>query len=352
MADFRKDFEKASGSGFDSSQVNRILENYFPLLTPFSRVNQLAMGIKGEKYLAFPLENMRDTPLYQNNINALSESTIPNNRLLAYLMISSSGDMARRDLLAERLTNELNPGCAIWLGMGLMHMGFDKTSVLFKWVVKNNGEAGNFLFPMFMSSPADSLRATAYQFASSEDWNERIYAVQMLMKTGYTVQTDTILRNAIKSWPLHLKGYAIVPAQSNQIGGLLPILKPLLDSALTRKTALTALADSPTYDDRFFVVSLTQKNKPDRDVLESLKSSRYPDMVKHWLVMLGKDKVPEGYFFSTYQDSLLHRDSMLPFVQESLEKMKSPKVKSELVPVLRGRTDLRSVNLLFAYLKH
>jgi hypothetical protein len=54
MADFRKDFEKASGSGFDSSQVNRILENYFPLLTPFSRVNQLAMGIKGEKYTPLP----------------------------------------------------------------------------------------------------------------------------------------------------------------------------------------------------------------------------------------------------------------------------------------------------------
>jgi hypothetical protein len=199
VLNFEKDFEKASKSNFDTSQVNKILENYSRFLTPFSQINQLSMAIRGEKHLTFPLENMRDRPLYKNNIQKLFQSGIPNNRLLSYLMISSSGDTTKRDILAERLMTESNPNCALWLGMGLMHIGFEKTSVIFKWVVKNNNQAGNFLFPIFMNLPADSLRNTAYQFVNSEDWNERIYAIQILMKTGYSVKADTILRQAIKS---------------------------------------------------------------------------------------------------------------------------------------------------------
>jgi hypothetical protein len=351
VLNFEKDFEKASMSNFDSSQVDKILEDYFRLLTPFSQVNQLSTAIRGEKYLTFPLDNMRDRPLYKNNIQKLFHSGIPNNRLLSYLMISSSGDTTKRDILAERLMTESNPNCALWLGMGLMHIGFEKTSLIFKWVVKNNNQAGNFLFPMFMNLPADSLRNTAYQFVSSTDWSERIYAIQILMKTGYSVKSDTILREAIRSWPLHLKGYAIIPAQSIQIGNLLTLFKPLLDSTVTRKICLTALADSPTFEDRSFLVNLSRRNNS-IEILESMRTSRYQDVLKQWLLKITWESVPKDYFFSVSQDTLLRKDEMLSSVHQSLREIKNPQILSQLIPVLKGRSDEESQNLLITYLRN
>jgi len=348
---FEKDFQILSQSHFDSSKVDGFMKTYSTLLTPFNQVTQFAMGIKGEKWTKFPLEGIKSKQIYSGKIDELLASATSNNRLLAYLMIASSGDTARKEALGQKMQTETSPICSLWLGMGLMYLGYDQTSKLFPWMVKNNTQAGGFLFPMFTSLPADSLRNTAYQFASGTDWNERIYAIQLLMKTGYSIQADTILREAIKNWPVNLKGYAIIPAQNLQIGKLLPLLQPLLDSTLTKVAVLKALADSPTESDRLFVVKRMDKTNPDPIVLTALKSSRYPEMIKQWLSQLQSDKLPVAYYFSVYQDTLLKSDIMLPFVQETIKKIKNPKILSQLIPALNGRNDQVSQDLLLNFLR-
>lgn len=348
---FEKDFQILSQSHFDSSKVEKFTKTYSALLTPFNQVTQLAMGMKGETWTAFPLESIKTKEIYTGKINGLLASPKSNNRLLAYLIVTSSGDTARKEELVQKMQTETSPMCSLWLGMGLMYLGYNQTSKLFPWMVKNNVQAGGFLFPMFTSLPADSLQKTAYKFASSADWNERIYAIQLLIKTKYSVQTDTILREAIRNWPINLKGYAIIPAQSLQIGNLLPLLQPILDSTLTKATALNALADSPTESDRKFVLKRINKESPNSDILTAIKSSRHPEMVKQWLSELQSDKLPAGYYFSVYQDTLLKTEAMLPDLQETVKNIKNPKILSQLLPALNGRKDQVSQDLLLDFIR-
>jgi hypothetical protein len=348
--DFQKDFETLVQARFDSAKANHLLDTYFTLLTPFNQVNQLAKRMKGEKLVQFPLAEIIEQPVYRQQIGGMLESALPQVRLLGYLMIASGGDKKRVGVLADKLKTEPNESCSLWLGMGLMLLGYTETSTLFPWVVKRNVEAGGFLFPMFVSLAPDSLQQTAYQFIDSEDWNERIHAVQLLSYTKKSVRSDAMLRRAIATWPGHLKGYAIVPAQSSQIGELLTLLSPLLDSALTRRTALIALADSPTGNDRQFVIQLTQEDSLDKAVMEALQRSRYTDIVKHWLLSLQSEKLPADYYVSVYRDTLMRSDALLPDVHESLKKIKNPRILSGLLPVLKGREDTASQEILIDFL--
>ncbi|MCE7040695.1 hypothetical protein [Dyadobacter sp. CY312] len=345
-SDYERKFKEFSKAGFDSLEANHLLNNYFSLLTPFNQVNQLAMGMKGEKWQQFPLESFKSNVVYLEHIDNLIDSPVPDVRLLGYLTIASTGDKTKNARLSEKLKTELSPNCSLWLGMTLMSLGFDRTSSLFPWMVKNNVEAGGYLFPMFTSLSADSLRETAYQFVESDDWNERVYAIQLLINTKYSQNTDKILRNAISTWPLHLKGYAIVPAQKLQLGNMLPLLTPLLDSSRTRRASLQALADSPTEADREFVINLSNQSTSDKDVMASLQSSRYPGMVKHWVLKLENDEVPSDYYFSVYQDTLLKSNELLPAVHKCLRNAQNPKIVSGLLPVLNGRTDVSSQKIL------
>ncbi|REA55690.1 hypothetical protein DSL64_27840 [Dyadobacter luteus] len=348
--DFLKDFEALSKARFDSVKAGHLLETYFTLLTPFNQVNQLAKRMKGEKLVQFPIAEITEQPVYRQQIEGMLESDLPQVRLLGYLMIASGGDKKRVGVLADKLKTEPNESCSLWLGMGLMSLGYTETSTLFPWVVKRNVEARGFLFPMFVSLAPDSLQQTAYQFIDSEDWNERIHAVQLLSYTKKSVRSDTMLRHAIATWPGYLKGYAIVPAQSSQIGELITLLSPLLDSVLTRRTALIALADSPTENDRQFVIRLTQEDSSDKAVMEALQRSRYTDMVKHWLLSLQSEKLPADYYVSVYRDTLVRSDALLPDVHESLKKIKNPRILSGLLPVLKGREDTASQKILIDFL--
>ncbi|WP_353721119.1 hypothetical protein [Dyadobacter sp. 676] len=343
---FEDKLARAALTWFDTAQVNAILKNNRELLLPFSQVMQFSMSLQGRKMAAFPLAALREKPVYESSVPPLLASPVPNNRLLGYLLIAATGDVSRRDLLAQRLKTEKASECTIWLGMGLMHLGYDHTSAIFPWVVENNSLAGNYLFPLFCALPKDSLRQTAYRFAASANWKERIYAIQSLGYTGYSAQSDSILKKAIRDWPLHLKGYALVPAKSIGCGELLREVKPFLDSAVVRQTALEALAASPTPEDRDFVAGLAISNPADREAMDALKASENAGMIRLWLKLLGSSAVPDTYFFTIAPNSLLRTDSFLPDLLAGLKDMKNPDFISRLIPALAGRRDIASQDYL------
>jgi hypothetical protein len=352
MEDFQNDFQRAADSGFDSVSVSGLLGTYQRFLMPFNQVVQLATAMKGQEMVKFPLAWMKATGVYKDNINVLLDAKNPDKRVLGYLMVAASGDVGKRNRLSRDLRAGGLPGVQLWLGMGLMHLGYDHTSDLFQWVARTNVQAGGYLFPLLITLQKDSLRQTAYRFSESKDWTERVYAIQALEYTGQYPKTEKILRKAIATWPMHLKGYAIVPAKALQIGNLLPALKPVLDSAATRKVALDALADSPTPSDRAFVSQLAKTSPPDPDVLNALKGSRYEAAVIEWLGHLPALDEKYDYFFTTHRDSVLRRDAMLAHVQKTAIEIRNPDVLGKLLPALKGRQDSLSQKLLTGFLTH
>lgn len=349
-ADFEKAFQQVADSGFDSLAIAGLTEKYGGLLTPFGNPDQFGAALKDPRAATFPLFGMQRTAVYKDNINMLLDSKQPSKRILAYMMVTASGDFGKRNRLSRDLRAGAPPQADFYLGLGLMYMGYNHTSDLFKWVVRNNAQGGGLLFPLLMSLPKDSLRQAAYRFSESKNWNERVYAVQALGQTGKHAQSEKVLRKAMAGWPVHLKGYAIVPAQTLQIGNLLPVLKPVLDSSSTRKVALDALADSPTPADRAFVSRLARNGKTDPDVLNAMKSSHYEETVIDWLGRLPTIGEKEKYFFTVFRDSVLHRDAILPHLHRTAVAIRNPSVLSHLLHTLKGREDSVSQKLLTGFL--
>jgi len=350
--DFERDFTAAAAAGFSPTRVDRLLERYSSLLLAFNKINQLANSIQGKQLDKFPLNAIIGKPVYKSAVPTLLRSKFAKNRLLGYLLLISAGDISQKDFLRQRMLTEKSPECTLWLGMGLMHLGYQCTSVLFPWVASNNQKAGRYLFPMYCALAKDSLRQTGYQYASSPDLTERVYAIQSLAYAGYSKRSDAIVKAAISSWPLDLKGYAIFSAKAIRCDSLLPLLQPVLDSTAVRKIALEALADSPTASDRQFVKTLASLNRIDNEAMQALHASHDTAMLKHWLVLLPNYQEADQYYFSLRTDSLLQSNKMLPFLVNCLPAIRNPQILSQILPALAGRTDSVSQNYLIRYLRY
>lgn len=350
--DFERDFSSAAAAGFSPAQVDRLLERYSSLLLAFNQINRLASNIQGKQLGEFPLHAIVEKPVYKSALPALLRSKLAKTRLLGYLLVISAGDSSQKDFLGQCLQTEKSPECTLWLGMGLMHLGYQRTSVLFPWVVSNNQNAGGYLFPLYCTLAKDSIRQTGYQYASSPELAERNYAIQSLACTGYSKRSDSIVKAAISTWPMNLKGYAIFSAKAIRCDSLLPIMQSFLDSTAVRKIALDALADSPTASDREFVKTLASLNRIDNEAMDALHASHDTAMVKHWLVLLPNYQEADQYYFSLRTDSLLQSNELLPFLINCLPAIRNAQILSQIIPALAGRKDSDSQNLLISYLRH
>ncbi len=137
-----------------------------------------------------------------------------------------------------------------------------------------------------------------------------------------------------------------------QIGNLLPVLEPLLDSTQTRNIALEALGNSKTIEDREYFNNLFEgKDSIPEDLLDCLFKSKNVENIKLWLRTLTEKKIPKKYFFIASKQPLLFSDDILPNLQEALTNCNNSGVKSNLVRALKGREDDESVDVFLRLLR-
>jgi HEAT repeat protein len=269
------------------------------------------------------------------------------------LVIASSGDNSKENILLDKIKTETNKGNLIWAGMGLLYLQCNHTTALFDFLVKNEDFGDAHMVPLFIKLNKDSLQQTAYNRINSSDVTTKILAAQILSVTPLNSKTEMLLKQAAKEWDINVKGYAIYSISQLQIGNLLETLKPLLDSSQTRGIALEALANSPTEADRNYLFDLINKSDTvSEELLNCFYQSKNIENLKYWLKLLYTKPTPKDYYFAVFKQPLIQSDTILSELQTALQKIKDTEILHELVRALEGRIDDKSMDIMIALLKN
>jgi hypothetical protein len=347
IEDFKADFSIALDNNFSEKQLNKMFSDYSELLTPHSDVTRLSETLKGNEISMFPLYNFKSEKLYTDNIANLLNSKNPDQRILAYLVIASSNDTSRENILLEKIKTETNKGNLIWAGMGLLYLKCNHTTELFDFLVKNEDFGDAHMLPMYIQLDKDSLQQTAYIRINNKDVKSKILAAQILAVTQLNSKTDSLLKHAVQTWDMNIKGYAIYSVKELQMGNLLETFKPLLNDKRTNSISLEALANSPTEADRIYLFELVNKQDTvSAELLDCFYKSKNTDNLKYWLKLLYTKPTPKDYIFFVYEQPLIHSDSILPDLQIALQYIKDKHILGELVRALVERTDDKSVEII------
>ncbi|MDP4150071.1 MAG: HEAT repeat domain-containing protein [Bacteroidota bacterium] len=351
--DFKADFIKALDKNFTDTMLDKLFLDYGELLTPHSAVTRLTASLANHEMSSFPLYDFKSEKLYVDNISGLLNSRNPNHRILAYLVIASSFDTAREPVLLDRIETEKNKGNLIWAGMALLYLNTKHTTALFDFLVKNEDFGDAHMIPLFFQLDKDSLQQTAYNRINSRQSKAKILAAQVLAYTPLNAKTEELLKHAVQTWDLNLKGYAIFSVKELQIGNLLETCKPLLDHQETRSISLEAMANSPTEADRSFLVYLVgQHDTVPAELLDCFYKSKRIDNMKYWLKLLYTRPIPVKYIFFSFEQPLLSSDSILPDLQSALRAIANKGVLGELVGALKNRIDDNSIEIMISLLKN
>lgn len=353
IKEFRKDFEKAVNTDLTEEQLNTLFRDYPLILTPHSDTTQLFSMLEGSNRDDYSMSGFKADKLYQQNIDQLLGSANSNKRILAYLLVASTQDHSKEQILLEKIRTETDKGTLIWSGMALLSLKTDHTDELFDFLIKNEDFGDAHMLPMYFNLDTDSLRNTAYKKIESQDEKSKVLAVQILSKTENNAKTEQLVKNAVKSWDINLKGYAIYTLGELQMPDLLDLLQPLLNDKKTRNISLRALANSPTKADRDYLISQVNSSKKfDEDVMNALFNSKNPENLKFWLSAIPTKEIPKDYYFFIHEQPLLAGDEMLEPLRTALQKTKDKNVLGELVRALQNRSDDNSVNLMLSLLKN
>jgi HEAT repeat protein len=351
LENFKTDFESALDTTFSQKRLDTMFRTYNELLTPHSEITRFTASIVGDRLPVYPLADFKASRLYTANIKTLLHSANANQRLLAYLVIASAGDTTMEALLLPKLRSETGKGNLTWAAMALMYLNTSHTTPLFDFLVANEDFADAHMLPLFIKLNPDSLQQTAYIRIKSTKLMARVLAAQVLAEIPLNAKIEELLKQAVFTWDISIKGYAIYSIAKLKIGNLMPAFKPLLNNPKTRSITLQALANSPTPADRQYLLSLVPKNGavPD-DLLNCFLNSGNVAGVKHWLRLMSTRTISGSYYFSVPGNATIMSDSLLSSLQQALIKITNKNVRGELLRALDYRKDEVSTAMLVGFL--
>lgn len=353
VSDFKTEFEKIVNSDLTENQLNNLFSEYPLILTPHSENTQLFESLKGTDFNEYSMLGFKDEDLYKTNIDKLLNSENSNKRILAYLLVASTNDKSKEDILLQKIKSETNKGNLIWSGMALLSIQSNHTDEIFDFLVANENFGDAHMLPLYIQLDKDSIQHTAYKKINSENEKAKVLAVQSLSVTENNPVTEELVKNAVKNWDIKLKGYAIYTMKELQMGKLLELLRPLLNDDKTKRIALEALANSPTKEDNEYLIRILNDNTTlDSDILDALYKSKNIENLKLWLTLMQTRTIPNNYHFFIFEQPLLESDEILTDLQNALQNIKDKDVLGELVRALQGRADDKSVDLMIDLLKH
>jgi HEAT repeat protein len=349
---FIADFTKALDKKFSSESFYDIINSHYSLINAYSIDTSKSGNRYESSFSVYPLNEFKNDKLYKDNINSLLNSDNKNQRLLAYSVVGASNDLDKENTLLNALKSEKEKDNILRACISLIYLNCSKTTIIFESLLNNDDLGDSHIFPMFMTLNKDSLQKTAYEKILSHDNNTKIMAAQLLSVTKLNTKTEILLKQAIKNWDINIKGYAIFPLKELQVGNLLETFKPLLDSSQTRAIALQALANSPTKEDRNYILELTNQNDSiSNELLECLYESKNIENIKIWLTLLQSKKVSKDYYFSVPNNKYIVSDELLTNLQTTLKTCKNEKVIQELSRGLEGRSDDESTSILLNFVQ-
>ena len=350
---FINDFKSALSKDFDEDQFDQMFRNYSSILVPHDDANTLMNNLKGEEVPVHPLSEFAKTDLYKSNIEKLIKSDNPYQRLLSYLIVSSANDLSFNNILLERIKTEKLQGCKLWAGMALLYLKDTHTDELFDFVIENDNFGDAHLIPMYLRLDYSLIKSTALKKISSDNNMARVLAATVLGFSEADDITVNVLKDAVRKWPIEIKGYAINALKTMRAGNLLSVLKPFLNNKYTHDICLEALADSPTEEDQDYVLQIIpEKGIVSDSMLNILVQSKNIKFARQWLQLIAKNRVPENHYSRMEDEDILFSKEMRQELLKTIPDIKNVEVLSSIARLLYGEKYYNTEAVLFQLLRH
>ena len=350
---FINDFESALSKDFNEEQLSRMFINYSSILLPHDDASSLVNKLKGEEVPVHPLSEFAQTDLYKQNIEKLIKSDNPYQRLLSYLIIASANDLSFNDILLERIKTEKLQGCKLWAGMALLYLKDKHTDELFDFVVENDNFGDAHLVPLYLRLDFSLIKSTAYRKKSSDNNAARILAATVLGYAETDEKAADVLKDAVRKWPIEIKGYAVNALKTMRAGNLLSVLKPFLNNNYTHEICLEALSDSPTVEDQEYVLQLIPKEGLVSDnMLNILIQSKNKKFATKWLELISNNRVSENHYSRMNDENVLFSEEMRQELLKTIPLIKNAEVLSSIARLLHGEKYYNTEAVLIQLLRH
>mgnify|MGYP000953618863 CR=1 FL=1 len=350
---FINDFESALSKDFNEEQLSRMFINYSSILLPHDGASSLVNKLKGEEVPVHPLSEFAQTDLYKQNIEKLIKSDNPYQRLLSYLIIASANDLSFNDILLERIKTEKLQGCKLWAGTALLYLKDKHTDELFDFVVENDNFGDAHLVPLYLRLDFSLIKSTAYRKKSSDNNAARILAATVLGYAETDEKAADVLKDAVRKWPIEIKGYAVNALKTMRAGNLLSVLKPFLNNNYTHEICLEALSDSPTVEDQEYVLQLIPKEGLVSDnMLNILIQSKNKKLATKWLELISNNRVSENHYSRMNDENVLFSEEMRQELLNTIPLIKNTEVLSSIARLLHGEKYYNTEAVLIQLLRH
>ncbi|MBP9023107.1 MAG: HEAT repeat domain-containing protein [Spirochaetes bacterium] len=350
---FINDFESALSKDFNEDQLNQMFRKYSSILLPHDDASTLMNNLKGEEVPVHPLSEFAQTDLYKQNMEKLIKSDNPYQRLLSYLIVASANDLSYNDILLERIKNEKLPGCKLWAGMALLYLKDKHTDELFDFVIENDNFGDAHLVPLYLRLDFLLIKGTAFRKISSDNNTARILAATVLGFSEADEKAADVLKDAVRKWPIEIKGYAVNALKTMRAGNLLSVLKPFLNNNYTHEICLEALSDSPTDEDQEFVFQLIPNEGLVSDnMLNILIQSKNKKFATKWLELISKNRVSENHYSRMNDENVLFSEEMRPELLKTIPDIKNAEVLSSIARLLYGKKYYNTEAVLVQLLRH
>ena len=330
---------------------------YNGFLTPYLQSTQLVMSIKGEQSGQYPLRDLISDSVYHNSTRRMLTASDRNQRTLAYLLVASAGDRNVDSILLQKIKDETDENAKFWLIASVLYLKIPATSMVFEYLAAlKDVSVIPSLFPLFVQQPVDSLESVAYRHIHQNNPVNGILAAQLFYYLPHTEKAKNALWKAVDEWDMNVKGYALFPLAAMGAEDVLTHVKLLLDDPRTRQIAFTALANSPSFEDKYYLDRYADEKKAlDREYLLALLNSPRIEHNRLLLMLLVSKTVPEFFytsFLSLKSDSHFRQEVLLPDIHYTIKHVNDAKLVEGLLRLLAGHHDSLTTSVCIQLLAH
>lgn len=291
-AKFKNELRAALKLGITNQMADSLIfRNYSDLLWFYD----MSSDIK-----TYPLQEMSNDELYQNNLPKLFADTGQSINTLACLMAAAAKDtlqisnieqILKRDnyknMFAAKSLLMLNPTALLPVAKCIKAYDFN--------------EQVQYLTIDFLHIKEPVLEQFARDSIFSDDKAMQYLSIKAMHVITIKEANEKLLKQAVSRYDTLMKGWPIAVLAEYKSSGIYELLKPYINHEKLRQVSLKALARSKDAYDRTQFLKLVDTKQVDADLLNALLNSEQETYIEKWLSLFKDGIFPVDYFFSYHQ---------------------------------------------------
>ncbi|RZK40832.1 MAG: hypothetical protein EOO90_13490 [Pedobacter sp.] len=343
VSDFEKDFKITLDSPITNPMASRLIMDHYNLLLWFYTSDTNAR--------AYPLIEIRNEEIYQNNIAGLFANQGQSVNTLACLLAASTFDTSKISDVKKVLINSSYKD--ILAAKCLLVLGDKDLGPIVKCIIANNfSESVQYLTIDFLNVEQSLLEKFALDSLFSSNQEIQYLAVKAMAEIPPKPTNEVLLRQAVVKFDTVMKGWAIAALAKYNANNILPLIKDYLSNDQLQQVSWRALAASTSVEDMDYISQIASTKSEDPYFLDALLNSYNDVHLRNWLGIVKRGDLPKDYFINISGNTKLKEDKYFKDISEIISNSKNEMQAYALMRYFDDRKDQASLHFLNTCLTH